>query len=171
MAIGLASLAWRVAGCAVATALAWRGLGATGLVYAAPLLAVAFARPLIELAAALHRTFRHAAWRDVEGRHYAYRGRPMRVVTDADGYRWLRLADLRAVVGFTASDGALALAYPDDWRRVGGEPYLGEEALLAHLAKERSPEALRLRRWASRDVVLPARRARERLGVRHRPGR
>jgi prophage antirepressor-like protein len=92
----------------------------------------------------------------------------MQVIEDADRRRWVRLADVRAVVGFTASDGALAITYPDGVRRLGrpAEPHVGEEALLAHLLKERSPEAARLRRWVERQVVFPARRERERLGVR-----
>ena len=64
--------------------------------------------------------------------------------------------------------GALAVAYPDGVRRLGrpAEPYLRDEALLAHLAKERSPEARRLSTWVGREIVFPARRERERLGIR-----
>ena len=46
------------------------------------------------------------------------------------------------------------------------EAYLSDEALLAHIAKERSPEALRLRRWIEREIVFPARRQRERHGIK-----
>jgi hypothetical protein len=53
-------------------------------------------------------------------------------------------------------------------RRFGrpGEPYLRAEALLAHLAKERSADAVRLRAWVEREIAFPARRERERLGIR-----
>jgi hypothetical protein len=43
---------------------------------------------------------------------------------------------------------------------------VSEEALLAHLLKERAPEAVRLRVWVEREIVFPARRERERLGIR-----
>jgi prophage antirepressor-like protein len=43
---------------------------------------------------------------------------------------------------------------------------VSEEALLAHLLKERAPEAARLRVWVEREIVFPARRERERLGIR-----
>jgi prophage antirepressor-like protein len=43
---------------------------------------------------------------------------------------------------------------------------VSEEALLAHLRKERAPEAARLRVWVEREIVFPARRERERLGIR-----
>jgi hypothetical protein len=44
-----------------------------------------------------------------------------------------------------------------------------DDALLAHLAKERSLEAARLRLWVEREVSFPGRRQRERLGIRTRP--
>ncbi len=168
MTITAAQVAVRAAGCVVAMAIGWRMFGAAGLVYAAPLLGVAFARPLIELASAARHAMRQAHWRDVEGRHYAFRDRPVKVLEDDDRQRWVRLSDVRAIVGFTASDGALAVAYPAGWRRIGrsGEAYLGEAALLEHLGKERGPDALRLRLWVEREIVFPARRERERLGVR-----
>jgi len=162
------SIALRLAVCGLIAWAAWRKLGETGLAVSAPVFGIALARPLIELAGALRDAMKRSHFRDVEGRHYAFRGRRMQVIEDADRRRWVRLADVRAVVGFTASDGALAITYPDGVRRLGrpAEPHVGEEALLAHLLKERSPEAARLRRWVERQVVFPARRERERLGVR-----
>jgi hypothetical protein len=162
----IASSAVRATGCALVAWAAWKVFGASGLVYAAPLFGVALAKPLIELAADARRAMHRAHWRDVEGRHYAFRGRPVRVVEDADACRWIRLADVRALVGFTASDGALALAYPDGVRRIGRpvEPYVGAEALLVHLGKERAPEAIRFRGWVEREIAFPARRERERRG-------
>ena len=41
-----------------------------------------------------------------------------------------------------------------------------DEALLAHIAKERTPEAVRLRQWIEREIVFPARREREQRGIR-----
>ena len=88
----------------------------------------------------------------------------MQVVEDADRRRWVRLADVRAVVGFTASDGALAISYPDGVRRLGrpAEPHVGEEALLAHLlqgalAGSAAPAPL----GRARDRLSGATRARE----------
>ena len=46
------------------------------------------------------------------------------------------------------------------------QAHVSEEALLAHLLKERAPEAARLRVWVEREIVFPARRERERLGIR-----
>ena len=167
MSLGVVSITLRVAACAAAMWGAWRLFGTVGLVFVAPLFGVAFARPLIELTASALRAMRHANWRDVEGRHYAYRGRSVSVIADADGQRWIRLADIRAIVGFTASDGALFIAYPDGTCRAGRppEPYIGAEALLVHLGKERGPESLRLKIWVERTVAFPVRRDRTRPTV------
>jgi hypothetical protein len=164
----VATIAVRLAGCTLLSWAVWRWFGLAPMVATAPLFGVALARPLIDLASELRRAMHHAHWRDVQGEHYAFHGRPVRVVDDVEHVRWVRLADVRAIVGFTASDGALALAYPEGLRRLGrpGEPYLRDEALLAHLGKERSPEALRLASWVEREIVYPARRQRERLAIR-----
>mgnify|MGYP003300587192 CR=1 FL=1 len=57
---------------------------------------------------------------------------------------------------------------PTAQRRAVGERihHRALEALLAHLLKERSPEAVRLRVWVEREIVFPARRERERLGIK-----
>jgi hypothetical protein len=164
----IASIAVRLAGCALLSWLVWRSFGLASMVTTLPLFGIALARPLLDLAGALRHHMHRAHWRDVEGRHYAYRGRPVRVVEDDEHRRWLRLADIRAIVGFTASDGALAISYPDAVLAIGRPPvaHVRDEALLAHLGKERSPEAQRLGRWVEREIVFPARRARERLGIR-----
>jgi hypothetical protein len=164
----VASIALRVAACAIAAWIAWRMFGTAGLVFVAPLVGLAFARPLVDLAAAASRAMHRAHWRDVEGRHHAFGGRPVSVLEDADGQRWIRLGDVRAIVGFTASDGTLAVTYPDGLRRMGRpvEPYIGAEALLVHLGKEHGPKAIRLRTWVEREIAFPARRERERQGNR-----
>ena len=78
---------------------------------------------------------------ELEGRHYVFKGRPIQVFEDADHQRWIRLADVRAVAGFTARDAALQITYPRGWQIHGRPPelHLSDEALLAHLMKERSP--------------------------------
>ena len=100
----------------------------------------------------------------------AFRGQPRAGASKTPtASRWVRLADVRAIVGFTASDGALAITYPNGVRAARparASRTSSDEALLAHLAKERSPEAARLRHWVEREIVFPARRGRERLGVR-----
>ena len=153
-------------------ALAW-GLHRLGfplavLLWIGALAGIVLARPLLDLAIEIYQAMRRANWRELEGRHYAFKGRTVRVVEDDDHQRWVRLADIRAIAGFTASDAALQVTYPAGWRRLGRPPlpHLSDEALLAHIAKERTPEAVRLKIWIEREIVFPARRERERNGVR-----
>jgi hypothetical protein len=127
---------------------------------------IVLARPLIDLATEFHHGTRAAAWRAVEGRHFAYRGVPLQVLEDADHQRWIRAADVRAVLGHTASDGTLALTYPSGWKLIGGQPHFSDEALLLHLAREPSPAASKMRLWAEREIAFPARRLREQAGVK-----
>jgi hypothetical protein len=164
----LKTIAIRLALCAAVTWALWRlGFG-TGLLFMAGVVGIVLARPLMDLTIATWHEMRRANWRELEGRHFAFKGRSVRVVEDADHQRWVRLADIRAIAGFTASDTALQVTYPGGWSMRGRprEPYLSDEALLAHIAKERSPEAARLRRWVEREIVFPARRKRERYGIK-----
>jgi len=164
----VATIALRLAVCVAIAWAVWRGFGLAAMVPTLGLFGILLARPLLDLAGALRDGVKQVQLAAVEGRHYAFRGRPVQVLDDADRRRWVRLADVRAIVGFTASDGALAVAYPEGVRRLGrpAEAHVSEEALLAHLRKERAPEAARLRVWVEREIVFPARRERERLGIR-----
>ena len=167
----VATIALRLAICVAVSWAIWRWFGLASMVPSLALFGILLARPLVDLAGALRDGVKHVQLAAVEGRHYAFRGRAVQVLDDPDRRRWVRLADVRAIVGFTASDGALAISYPDGVRRLGrsAEPHISEEALLAHLRKERAPEAARLRVWVEREVVFPARLERERLGIRLPP--
>ncbi len=164
----LLRLAWRLAACAAAAWAVWRFSGLIAMLMLAPLAGLALARPLLDLAGDLRRLAHARIWRTLEGRHFAFRGIPVQVLEDAQHRRWVRAADVRRILGPTASDGAFALSYPDGWCVLGQppQPHFSDAALLAHLAKQRSPEALRLRRWVEREIAYPARRVRERLGIR-----
>ena len=160
----LATLALRSALCAGLSWLAWWTSGPTGFVISLGMWGVALARPLLDLAGELRRLMRVAVWHDVEGRHHVFRGLPVQVLEDEEGQCWIRLADVRRIVGFTAGDGALALSYPQGWRQLGRppQPHLRADALLEHLGKESSPTALKLKHWVQREIAYPAQRRRER---------
>lgn len=168
MSIILLRVAIRLMLCATVSWVLWRYFGLAVAIASAPLYGIALARPLIDLASDLRHATRAAVWRPLEGRHFVYRGTPVQVLEDDDRRRWVRAADVRSVVGLTASYGALALSYPNGWRSLGkpAEPHFSDEALIAHLAKQGAPEALRFRHWAEREIAFPAQRLRERLGIR-----
>jgi hypothetical protein len=161
-------IASRLALCSGVAWVVWHFLGLAPMVAVAPLFGMALAKPLIDLASDLRHQTHARVLKPVQGRHFAFRGIPVDVLEDADHRRWVRAADVRAIVGMTASNGALALSYPAGWREFGrpATPYFSDDALLAHLAKERSPEALRFLHWVERDIAFPAQRVRERLGIR-----
>ncbi len=162
------TFALRSALCAALSWLAWRYGGVFGLLGSLVIWGLALAHPLLDLFVEIPRQARAAVWRPLEGRHAVFRGRPVQVLEDADHRRWIRAADVRAIVGYTASDAALALTYPNGWRRAGkpSTPHFSDDALLAHLAKERSSDAAKFRSWVEREIAFPARRERERLGIR-----
>ena len=164
----LLRIAIRVLLCAAVSWVVWRYFGVAVAVASAPLYGIALARPLIDLASDLRHATRAAVWRPLEGRHFVYRGTPVQVLEDDDHRRWVRAADVRAIVGHTASHGAISLTYPSGWRTMGkpAEPHFSDEALIAHLMKASAPEALRFRHWAEREIAFPAQRLRERLGIR-----
>jgi hypothetical protein len=146
---------------------AWQGVIAGMLV--ACLGAVVLAPAIVAAASDLRHGLRRATLRDVQGRYYAFHGRPLQVLEDDDHRRWVRVGDLRAIVGFTATDGALALAYPSGFRRIGEAGFVSDEALLIHLSREPGSAALKLRHWAEREITHPARQVRARLGIRIAP--
>ncbi len=134
------------------------------MVCTAPLYGVLLAKPLLDLMSEMRHQTRVLVWRPLEGRHYVYRGMPVQVIEDDAHVRWVRAADVRGIIGFTASDGALALTYPAGWRQLG-EPaqwHFSDEALLTHLRKENSAEAGRFVHWVERTIAFPARRLRAR---------
>jgi hypothetical protein len=166
-----AGLAIRLMICLALTGFAWRELGAGGLLAGGLMLALLLPRPLLDMAGELGRLLRERRWRELEGRYYVFRGHRVQVLEDVSHCRWILAADVRDIVGNTVSDGALAQTYPNGFRRMGRpeQAHFSDEALLVHLAKESAPKANRFRRWAEREIVFPARRVRERLGIRLDP--
>lgn len=158
----------QIALCLAVYALVGWKLGPFALVLASPLLAAAIARPLLTLLANFRHGVREQVWRPVLGQHYAFKGTTIRVLEDHDHCRWVCLADVRKVVGTTASERALAVTYADRVQQMGrpGQAYLRDDALIEHLSKENNPVALRFRTWAERDIAQPAKRIRKGLGIR-----
>ena len=168
----LARLALRGALWAGLSGLAWWQSGASPVfVFALALGGPLLAGPLLDLVGDLRRQMRQAVWGPVEGRHFAYRGTPVQVREDVEHRRWIRVADLRRVVGFTSSDATLALTYPAQWHldAADGSAWLEAEAALVHLGREPGAAAHRFARWLEQEVAWPARRQRERLGIRPAP--
>ena len=168
MRAALLALAWRLTACAGLAWVAWRALGVWGLAPALLLLAVLLPHPLLALASELRQKMREQVWQPVEGRYHAYHGTPVQVLTDEQHRRWIRIADVRKITGFTASMAALSLTYPNGYQLMGrpAVPHLADDALVAHLHTESSQVALKFRQWVEREIAFPAQRERERFGIR-----
>ena len=144
----------------------WRW-GPFAMVWTSPLLAAAICRPVMNLVANLRHTVLAHTWLPVHGQHYVYKGVTINVLEDDEHRRWVSLADARKVVGFTATERALTLAYPERCQHFGKSgAYLRDDALVEHIGKENNPAALRFRTWAERTIALPGRKVRSNLGIR-----
>lgn len=152
---------------AVAYAL-WRLLGAVGWVVSAPLFGVLLARPILELVGDLRDATKSMAYARVAGRHFEHRGFRLDIVEDGRHHRWVSLADVRKLITSLPRDASLRRQFPqglcDDATIRGSR--IHADALLAYLARSTDGDALKLRNWLEREVVLPAAKLRQRLGIR-----
>jgi hypothetical protein len=155
---------------AVFALVGWR-FGKFAVVWTAPLLGAALCRPIMALVANIRHGARARVWLPVHGQHYVYKGVTIHVQQDEDRCRWVPLADVRKVVGTTASERTLAVAFPDRCKPLGkpAQSCLRDDALVEHLGRENNPAALRLRTWVERTIVLPGRKLRSNLGIRPEP--
>lgn len=142
-------------------------LGPLAYVLTLPLFAALVTRPLFALIANLRHHVREQTWLPVHGQHYVYLGTTLHVLEDDNRCRWVNLLDVQKITGLTASERALTRTYPGCLKRMGApiSPHIRDDALVAHLSKENKPAALRFRTWVERNIALPGRVIRQRLGI------
>lgn len=157
-------LLWRLALCAALVWWGWRLFRAFGLLAAAPLCALALARPILDAIGALHHQAHLAAWADVAGYHHAYRGHTVRVIDDDQQRPWLYVGDVRRIVPGLPADEVLQRLVPGLCQPMGQPSALGMEAgaLLAQLQGSHALTTLKFSQWLQREVLLPAERRRAR---------
>jgi hypothetical protein len=153
----------------VATAAAWYAGwvlgGATGLatvvVLLSPAIALALAPLVVPLLGQSVQAARQLAYRDIQGRHFEYKGRSLRVQEDLAGDRWLRTADVRKIVVHFPRDQVLVRIAPEDIGRFGdkGSLFLRAQALDRYLERGQEDTTVRFRKWLQREVIFPAQRA------------
>lgn len=152
-----------LAGCYVAWSVG-RGNGlALAAVVLSPLFGVALAPLFAPLLSRTVETARMIAYREIEGRHFEYRGRPMTVREDLAGERWIRTEDVRSIVLTLPRDEVLARRVPGAVGRMDGQKgvfFLAEE-LRKYLDRSHDEGTIRFRNWLQREVISPAERARE----------
>ncbi len=157
----------QIALCVFAYALVGYYLGRMVVVWTAPVFAYAVSRPVMALMLNFRRRVREHVWLPVHGQHYVFRDITIHVEEDDDHWRWVCLADVQKVVGNTASERALAAAYPGRVQAMGtpAQAFMRDDALVVHLGKENQQAALKFRTWAERNIALPARRVRKKFGI------
>ena len=140
----------------------WRSLGAMGLVYAMPVLAV-LGKPLVEIGASLPRLAARIAMRKFEGRYYEFRGRSMDIEIDDQARCWISTADVRKLTALPA-DGVLCRLYPGECRESGDPMHwrITTHALTRFFAKATDPDVTKFRHWLEVHVARPARNKLER---------
>jgi hypothetical protein len=134
------------------------------VLFVSPLYGALMARPLLNLLGSARQNLRSGVWLPVHGQYYVFKGTTIHVVEDADGWRWVRLADVQQVLEARLNTRALAATYPERLQMMGKptQLHMRDDALITHLAKQNDATALRLRTWAERNIVFPAQRMRER---------
>ena len=134
------------------------------VLFTSPLYGALVARPLINLVASLRQVWRSMVWLPVHGQHYVFKGTTVHVLEDEEDWRWVRLADVQMVLGAPLNARQLALAYPQRLEMMGkpAQLHMRDDALIAHLGKQKDATALRLRTWVDRNIAFPAERLRQR---------
>ena len=158
----------QIALCVLVYVMVGNYFGAMGWAIASPGLGAAIARPIMNLIANMRQKAREHVWLPVHGNYYAYKDIRVYVAEDDYHCRWVRMADVRRVVGASAKDSALAQVYPNGWRLSGSppEPYIRDDALHAYLSKENRPLTLRMAVWVQRNLMVPGDKVRAKYGIR-----
>ena len=141
--------------------------GVVALVTTSPLMAVGVKRPMVELLSDFRHAVRRQVWMPVHGQHYVFRGTTVHVVEDDGLCRWVNLADVQKVAGFTLAERTLAVVYPGKVKAMGTPPvpHMRDDALVTHLGKINQPEVLRLRTWVERNIAVPGQKVRRNAGL------
>jgi hypothetical protein len=159
----LLSVALRLLVCGAVTYVAWRAVGPAGIAVCAWLFA-ALARPILDAITSTYSFLRALVYRDVEGRHYAYRGISLSVAEDSDGYKWLRISDVRKILPQLSRDELLRQSLGPSIQQVlpDRSVRIRAEALVTHLGRTTNVETAKFAKWIERSVVYPSQRLRQR---------
>ena len=158
-----ASLVLRLLMSAAALAFVWAGQGEWRWIRAVLLgwvPAWLFTPELMALVHSLLAGVRHQALADVQGQHYVFRGKPMRVAEWVPGERWIAVADLERALDRPIRMGPLRQAHGEECQERGGRWWLSAPACLDYLDGLQEAQALKLRHWVHGTVWLPSGQAR-----------
>ncbi len=134
---------------------------ALSVVMSAPLLGLSASFWLPRLVGRSVQAVRQLAYRDIEGRHFEYKGRALLVREDPAGDRWVRTRDIQKVVPGFPRDAVLQRLYPQALGQAEKRHglFLQAQALDGHLQRSQDDGTIRFRHWLQREVIFPAQRA------------
>ncbi|CAN5175760.1 hypothetical protein BH11PSE10_BH11PSE10_13260 [soil metagenome] len=135
---------------------AW--LGVVGFVLVVPAWGLFFSGDLIRLVPLAWRVARAGFWRSEQGRFYAFKGAPVRVLEDdLEPLSWLHVQDLAQALGEPIKESGLRLRHARALRDEADGLYVSDDAALAYLATRQAGRALRLSQWIRQEIWYPAR--------------
>lgn len=170
------SLVFKVLPAALVWWLVWWWIGGVlgfmvGLAIVFRYLGLAIAPDVIALGGTTWRTMRGAAYRQVQGRFYQFKGHRIRVEDDELlPQRWLAVADLATALGQPLPLPVLRRRWPEGLHEQADGIYVLDDVALAWLGEQRDARAGRLRHWVERDVWYPARGLRASYAGKDRKG-
>lgn len=129
-----------------------------GLLMGAPLVGWLIAPVLYDGAAFGFRTARWLALHPLQGNYYAYRGNAIEVLEDDDGFRWLRVSDVRGTLRDLPKDATLQHIEPErtEFDEAGKRLAMRSDALLQWVSKAHTAEHIRFKVWVERAVHNPS---------------
>lgn len=135
----------------------WLG-GPIGIMLCAPLAGWLIAPVVYDGAAFGLRTARWLALHPLQGNYYAYRGRAITVMEDDEGFRWLRVSDVRRTLQDLPKDASLRLIEPErtEFDEAGKRLAMRADALLQWLSKAHTAEHIRFKVWVERSIHNPS---------------
>jgi hypothetical protein len=135
----------------------WLG-GPIGLVLVASLAGWLIAPVLYDGAAFGFRTARWLALHPLQGNYYAYRGNAIEVLEDDEGFRWLRVSDVRRTLRDLPKDATLQHIEPErtEFDEAGKRLAMRSDALLQWVGKAHTAENIRFKVWVERAIHNPS---------------
>lgn len=149
-----------------------KSVSAMGLLLGAPLVGKLLAPVVFDGLAFGYRSTRWLALHQVQGNFYAYKDNSIDVLEGDDGFRWLRVSDIRRSVRDFPKDATLQQIEPHrtESDESGKHLAMRSDALLHWLSKAHTDENIRFKVWIERSLHNPSlamRRARDKAAIRY----
>lgn len=148
-----------------------KSYAAVGLLFVAPVLGKLLAPVVFDGLAFGYRSARWLALRHLQGNYFAYHGNAIDVLEDDDGFRWLRVSDVRRTLKDLPKDTSLRHLEPEHtaFDEAGKHLAIRSDALLQWLNKAHTAEHIRFKVWVERAIHNPSlavRREAEKKAIR-----